>query len=449
MHSLAEKRVGSTISVAEGGKALFTLFLLYLFAWYLQISVRKEFFQLIRLEFIIGFFLLVGSLLAVRPKHFTRSGLAPYILLYSLAVIIQIPLSFNIGYSYEIFIQKFFKLAAIAWFIFVFVRTPKELKIFTAVLLLAFFKITSEGFVGFLNGSMLWFNQGIMRLHGSTPLWSHPNSLAGLSIGAIPFILTLYPVMSSRLAKAGLIALALTSMVCMIFSGSRTGYVAFIGLLIFYLWDTHSASRRGQVVLLSAVLLAGLAFAVPQDYWDRFNSIFTEQDQVGQSISLRKEILEDAWLVFRENPFGIGVGAFPLVRGEMFGRLQDTHNIYLEAATNLGIQGLLLFLLLLWHVGRVLRQTRRDFAIAIDKWTSADAGGGTALRDLRFCHALCSGCLLFLAVHLCLGLFGHNLYEIQWWLLIGMALVLRRIQLDFQRQIEPPTDFSQETCANE
>jgi O-antigen ligase len=449
MHSLTEKRVASTISLTEGSKVLFALFLLYLLSWYLQVSARKEFFQLIRFEFVLGFFLLIGSLLAVRPKHFTRSGLAPYIALYSLAVIIQIPLSFNIGYSYEIFIQKFFKLAAIAWFIFVFVRTPKELKIFTAVLLLAFFKITSEGFIGFLDESMLWFNQGIMRLHGSTPLWSHPNSLAGLSIGAIPFILTLYPVVSSRLAKAGLIVLALTSMVCMVFSGSRTGYVAFLGLLLFYLWG-HSAAKRWRALLLAAVLLVGLAITVPQGYRDRFDSIFTEQDQFGQSISLRKQILEDAWQVFGENPFGIGVGAFPLVRGEMFGRLQDTHNIYLEAATNLGIQGLLLFLLLLWHVGRVLRQTRRGFAAAIDGWVPAAAGGeGEVLRDLRFCHALCSGCLLFLAVHLCLGLFGHNLYEIQWWLLIGMALVLRRILLDVDRQKGSSAYLSQESRANE
>ncbi len=100
---------------------------------------------------------------------------------------------------------------------------------------------------------------------------------------------------------------------------------------------------------------------MPQDYWERFYSIFTEQDKVGQSISLRKQIIEDAWQVFLQNPLGVGVGAFPLVRGEMFNRLQDTHNLYLEAATNLGIQGLILFLLLLWQIGRVLRQTRQGF----------------------------------------------------------------------------------------
>ncbi len=73
-------------------------FLLYLIAWYLQFSIRHEVFMAIRFEFLLGFFLLVASFLAVRPQLFTRSGLAPYILLYSLAVIVQVPLSFNIGY---------------------------------------------------------------------------------------------------------------------------------------------------------------------------------------------------------------------------------------------------------------------------------------------------------------------------------------------------------------
>ncbi|MFA5515344.1 MAG: O-antigen ligase family protein [Desulfuromonadales bacterium] len=442
MYTLSEKAEQTYFPEAESHKLVLGLFLLYLVAWYLQFSERHGIFLAIRFEFLLGFFLLGASLLAVRPKLFTRSGLAPYILVYSLAVVVQIPLSFNIAYSYEIFFQKFFKLAVIAWFIFVFIRSPRELKIFTAVLLFSFFKITSEGFLGFLDGSMLWQNQGIMRLHGSTPLWAHPNSLGALSISVVPFVLSLYPAVASRWARIGLVALGATAMVCVVFTGSRTGYLAFIGLLLFYFWDAPAVHRKGRMFIFGGILLLGMVLVVPQDYRERFYTIFTEQDKVGQSISLRKEIMEDAWQVFRAHPLGVGVGAFPLVRGEMFGRLQDTHNLYLEAATNLGIQGLVLFLLLLWQIGRVLRQTRRGFSELLSGWSAADGGEGERQRrDLLFCQALCSGLLLFLVVHILLGFFGHNLYEIQWWLLIGMALVLRRLLLRFegQRQLSDST----------
>ncbi len=57
---------------------------------------------------------------------------------------------------------------------------------------------------------------------------------------------------------------------------------------------------------------------------------------------------------------GVGVGSF-LLRFARFGRSQDTHNPHLEVATNLGVQGLVIFLGLIYVMLASLRDSSQAF----------------------------------------------------------------------------------------
>ena len=90
-------------------------------------------------------------------------------------------------------------------------------------------------------------------------------------------------------------------------------------------------------------------------YKQRFESIFTLEEAEGSSSQKRIIILKDAWSIFIDHPIGVGVGAFPFVRMKYFKRGQDTHNLYFEVATNLGIQGLVVFFLMIAKQFSLLR----------------------------------------------------------------------------------------------
>src|SRR5690606_387505 len=100
-----------------------------------------------------------------------------------------------------------------------------------------------------------------------------------------------------------------------------------------FVWLAKSRGRAIAAVVLIAIVAVPM---IPSEYVGRFSSIFEDKSAAGEdtSVGKRKEILIDATEVFVRNPFGIGVGAFPLVRNDLFGREQDTHNLYLEIATN-------------------------------------------------------------------------------------------------------------------
>src|SRR5690606_31919493 len=91
---------------------------------------------------------------------------------------------------------------------------------------LAWFKIASEGFIGWGTGSMLWENQGIQRLHGSTMMFRHPNSYSGFAVGCLSFGFFLISAVKSKLLKFFFLVLLAFSLVIIVTTGSRTGYVA-------------------------------------------------------------------------------------------------------------------------------------------------------------------------------------------------------------------------------
>ena len=186
------------------------------------------------------------------------------------------------------------------------------------------------------------------------------------------------------------------------------------------------------------LLLLAVGFAVvpwiPKDYIERFESIETQQDKEGHSTEARKEILRDAWQVFVDVPWGVGVHAFPIVRQIRFGRSQDTHNLYLEIATNLGAQGLIIFFgfvisliqILLRLVASINHQIEliRRLLVGVLSGSPALESLQEQVKSLEVMRATSLSVLMFLIIRLTLGLFGMDLYEIYWWFALGITVAI-------------------------
>jgi O-antigen ligase len=317
-----------------------------------------------------------------------------------------------------------------SFFIVSFVRSPKHLKFFLAAFLLACLKMGQEGLIGRITGNLIWENQEVMRLHGSTPNYEHPNSFAGMALGTLPFIYYLWP-LGNKYIKLLLMILGFLSLNIVIYTGSRTGYIgifAFIGYIF-------ALSNNKKKFLARFLLFSILAFPlVPSQYIERFNSIFADKEHEGGSTRARKEILEDAMQIFSAHPFGVGVSAFPKIRIETFGRSQDTHNLYLEIATNLGIQGLIVVCLLIFKLLITLHKIKLVAAELIaELCNNFKQHSNIILDDLRLIEAVALATSAFVVIRLVLGLFGMDLYEIYWWFAIGVTLSLYSIISNIQK----------------
>lgn len=410
---------------------LLLLFCGYVVIWYLQLGYRKPALGAIRIEFLWAIVLSVYALIYMRPENF-QNPLTPVLVLYFLVIMIQVPLSYNFDHSWNIFVDRIVKFAFMAWFIITFVKSPRGLIFFLSAFALVCMKMGQEGLTGQITGSLVWQNQGVMRLHGSTPMYTHPNSFSGMAVGTLPFIISFYPVVNKWI-KVLLIVQFIFSINIIIFTGSRTGWVATI-LLVGTVFLKSKKKIKSLIVVGLAALLAVQYF--PEEYAKRFESIFTLEEQEGRSAEGRIEVMEDALEVFVQNPAGIGLGAFPFVRKDLFGKSADTHNLYLEIATNLGVQGLFVFSLFILKQFRMLNNLIREFTERISvaerfsekKEQNCLSSTPHFIFELKIFRATAIATLYFIWVRLFLGFFGMDLYEIYWWFAAGLTIALYNIK---------------------
>lgn len=422
---------------------VFVFFLGYIVYWYLQGGVRFPALGAIRFEFLMGAALFALAI----PAYFTnpnreRSGVGVWVALLFALIVMMVWFSYAPEISYLVFIDRVVKFALLGFFIAAFVTTPSRLGWFIGAFLFACLKMGQEGFLGTITGSLIWENQGIPRLHGSTPNYTHPNSFSGMALGCLPFVLYFYRIVPWYLRLVLLIQLVFMLNI-ILFTGSRTGYVALIIGIGFLAWKAENRKRAFLVLLIAG--FAAVPF-IPQDYIGRARSVFTQEEVEGRSIEARKEILEDAVRIFVDNPLGVGVHAFPMVRQDRFGRSQDTHNLYLEVATNLGIQGLIVFsgfvLALLRILSRLAVSIDRQIKLVEQVLSRPPPASENInclrghLRDLQVMRATCRAVYVFLIIRLGLGLFGMDLYEIYWWFALGTTVAIWNVNVVARRRTD-------------
>jgi len=400
---------------------------IYVVTWYLQLGGRIGLLDTIRFEFLLAaalIFLLGAYLPIAEPSPFQRKIL---VMTYPFLCCIALGLLFSYDFetSWDVLVERFIKAVFFGIFIVAFVRGPTQLKFFLGACVLAWLKIEEESMLGILTGSMLWYNQGILRLHGSTGMYAHPNNLASLALGSLPFLYFLYPLVSRPL-KVILAAQGTSAVAIIVYSGSRAGYLGLVFFLLYLLKESKHRFRAYSAVVILVLLSF---YVIPDQYWARFQTIQTGQEIDGASMDARKEILNDALDILEKHPFGVGIGVFPVVRTSYFGRSQDTHNLYLEVATNLGIQGLVGFLIFVFAMAKGLSYLKKDLASQLQSLEEIPQTIGLDehrehVKALTLINAAASAVLAFLLIRLFLGLFGHSLYEVHWWFVFGLTVAL-------------------------
>ena len=423
----------------------------YVIIWYLQVGIRVTILGAIRIEMIWAIILILIILVCKKKTYYPKNPLTNYVFIFIASILISIPFSCNVTVSWDIFIDRVIKFFFMGVFIACFVKSPNDLRLFLTSFLLACGKMGQEGVHGQLTGSLVWQNQGIMRLHGPTPLYLHPNSFSGMALGVLPFILYLWKIVN-KWQKVFLLMLFICSFSIVIFTGSRTGYFGFIFMLgVAFL----RSKNKLRTIVIGAIFVAITVTCIPEQYKGRFLSSFSSYEDVNTSAGKRVEILKDSVSIFFDHPFGVGAGAFPTMRQKTFGRMQDTHNLYLEVLTNIGVQGFVAFILLFTKMLILLRKLDKKFGLqiaSIARITSCDDELVILKHsiDLKLMQAVTRAVFLFVCVRLIVGFFGMDLYEIYWWFALGLTIALfqmseiaeRKTKFLFKQQTQNASAFT-------
>jgi len=220
------------------------------------------------------------------------------------------------------------------------------------------------------------------------------------------------------------IALMITIPLAVLATSSRGAALA-LGVASLGIWYKGKRKFIGIAGLIIAAIL--FILLIPEDNWTRFQSINTEQDSTGQT---RLELWRAGIRMANDYPLtGVGPDNYAYVNEYRYGaddaeRTIAQHNVFIQAASELGYPGLILFVAMIigcFYNQRKARQILKEKDI-----------------DDPFLYGLSHGldiCLIGFAVN---GMFITVLYYPFFWMLLILSVSL----FDVVRQLEQHAEQS-------
>lgn len=188
---------------------------------------------------------------------------------------------------------------------------------------------------------------------------------------------------------------------------SRGGFLGLIACCAVMAWKLGRRHRLN--VTIASIIVGGIAIiAAPGNYGLRMLSIFIPGlDAVGSSDQRQELLIRSIWVSIR-NPWGIGIGNFPIVGVRNLG----SHNAFTQVSAELGILGLIAYLVFMLSPFRKLRAIER---------TMFDA------ETQGWYYYLAIGLQASIVGYMVSSFFAHVAYNWFIYYLIAYAVAFRRI----------------------
>jgi len=377
----------------------------------------------IRYSFVCGLCLIVGTTLNLNRLRFGRQFFHPLEWM-CLAVLFSIVLSTAMGASWtERSVEFLDKMAKVFLFTFMLshvVVTRRRLWQLTVLLtMLALYlgheaKIAPPG--AFMNN----------RLDGiGGPDFRESAGLAIHLFALMPFVAIV--LLQKKLWLKGLAFFAAGySMNAILLCRARSAFVAGIVAGVVAIWYVPRQYRRWIILALILGAIGGFILS-DEWFWERMMTITSSGEEREGSAAIRLGIWRGAWEMFKEHPWGIGVGYFRYRIGnyvdDPFLAGRDAHNSFVICATELGFLGLAFYvgaLTIAWcTLSRLSKRIR------------------TQLPDPGLFELLVLAARLALIVYVISGLFVSRFYtEGAWWFIVLPVCLKRAVENEIHEEVQ-------------
>lgn len=263
--------------------------------------------------------------------------------------VLTIPFSYWRGGSLSFLLQNYFKTLAIFWLLSNTVNTVGRLKQVAWGLSLMGVGLAAMAVDHFRSGTFMAEGEFVPRVLGNEAgLTSNPNDLALMLNLILPLSVALCLMNRKPKVRTLLLVAILLEATAVILTYSRAGFLTLATTIAMYLWKSRSRPERRWLWAALVVALLAIPF-LPSSYFDRVSTIaHISADQTGSAQARWRDTFVALDLVLKSPIIGAGVGMNILALNEERGEAwKAVHNVYLEYAVDLGIPGLVLFLLLL------------------------------------------------------------------------------------------------------
>ncbi len=399
-------------------KAGFRLYLLFMMSYLLHLPARFMFLATIRSDF-----LLMGAIMAIIVMR-GRSSDPPQVegnsenILWALIAYILATL-FLVKWPGSVLhagIPGLAKSVVFFFFTAYLVETEKELALLIACFVGGqLFRVAEPLYMHVTSG--YWGQSTYMgpdlflkRLSGAPADIINPNGLAYVILSILPF---LHYFLTGRSVRKFILYVVIFGilMYALALTQSRTGLVGLVMFTLMVMW-------KGRYRFLTGVIVLGAILVVPSMMTplqrDRYLSTVDHHVAGAATAEGRITGIINTFKVGMQAPiFGHGLGTSEEANGHALGDWQPSHDLFTEVLEELGTVGLVIYLLYLWSIFKNVHASLRDLSRVSDS-PSTIRSAANAMH-------------VWIWVYLLTSVASYGLSTYDWYLIGGLALVIRRL----------------------
>ncbi|GAB6910005.1 conserved membrane hypothetical protein [Desulfosarcina cetonica] len=343
----------------------FYLYNLYIVSYFIHLPARIPALGVVRFDLVLA-----GTLVLLLWKHRFRDAagkkLEPQHCLEMLCiyVVLSLPLVTWPGSALNVGFQPWIKALLFFFFTIKAVQTEKQFKItiwvFVACQVFRIFEPTylhlTEGYWGSAAYSVVGGISRLDRLSGAPHDVVNPTQLSWVAVNVVPFLFYL-GWMAGKIGKALVACVAPPFFYGFTLTGARGGIVC-LGIVIFgIVWFSKNRVRNAAIAgMLLMIVLTVLFGRISSDLQTRYLSLFKSDVAGADTVKGRFNAIKRYLGTLTYKPLqGNGLGTSREVNWNVTGNSsQITHNLYLEIAQELGLIGLVIFVLYMVSIYRLL-----------------------------------------------------------------------------------------------
>jgi putative inorganic carbon (HCO3(-)) transporter len=405
------------------------LYLVFIVSWFLHSGARYPVLGAMRFDLILVAAIACLCLLTAAGRSSDQSQWTPSRLVLILVgyAFITLPFVEWPGSVLKYGFPEFVKAAVFCLFTSTLATTRRSLQTVLLVfvgcqafrVLEPLYLHVTEGYWGSSASMANW--EFMNRLAGSPSDILNPNGLAYVIVSSLAFIHFLAP-----LSKTGLVcylAYLPLALWALMLTASRTGIVALAIVVVCIWWRSR---RKLLMATLLTVFIIVVTPVLPPDIADRYLSIFSSNAKNSVTASERSAGLVSGIIVALRRPFfGHGLGTSGEANANFGAMGQPAHNLYVEAAQELGLLGLPLLI---------------AFMVALAREISATARRCRETAQSGFVLAGTQALSVFFWMNVTFSLASYGLSGYEWYLMAGLSAVLARLSLEAGKKNEVVRD---------
>lgn len=365
-------------------------------------------FATIRLERTYMIFTLIAWF-AISAKTWTsnRNNVALFFVAFSIFISTLLSPFFPLGQNLTT--ENWFKVFVFFLLTMTSVKTEKDFKILITAFSACQFLYMLHSYREYLCGAGV-YRMGTRRMVGVDSTMSDPNTFAASVNLALPMLFPLYYLVKQLKSKTlifrgniFILASFILSTACILLTGSRTGLI----VLCFMLLVLGMMSKYRVRIIVGLCILAPLVWTVlPEDRQLRFMTIIDPSVGPANAQASADSRSEFFWLavnnVWPRYPiFGTGPEGFAIASGTSM----QTHSLYAQVLSELGLIGVCAYLCLIFAIWS-------NHLAARDIYKSMKRQKRES--EVIYYHSVSFAVAWSVVLLLILGLAGHNAFRYTW-----------------------------------